>query len=74
MVAKAVGVKVNEFAFGMGPAIYKRQKGETLYAIRLVPIGGYCAMEAENEASDDDRVFATNLGGPRFPFCWLALE
>ena len=57
VVAKAVGVKVNEFAFGMGPAIYKRQKGETLYAIRLVPIGGYCAMEAENEASDDDRAF-----------------
>lgn len=57
IVAKAVGVKVNEFAFGMGPAIYKRQKGETLYAIRLVPIGGYCAMEAENEASDDDRAF-----------------
>lgn len=58
IVAKAVGVKVNEFAFGMGPAIYKKQKGETLYAIRLVPIGGYCAMEAENEASDDARAFS----------------
>ena len=57
IVAKAVGVKVNEFAFGMGPAIYKKQKGETLYAIRLVPIGGYCAMEAENEESDDERAF-----------------
>ncbi len=75
VVAKAVGVKVNEFAFGMGPAIYKRQKGETLYAIRLVPIGGYCAMEAENEASDDDsRSFAINRGGLRSLFCWLALE
>lgn len=58
IVAKAVGVKVNEFAFGMGPAIFKRQRGETLYAVRLVPIGGYCAMEAENEASDDDRAFS----------------
>lgn len=62
IVAKAVGVKVNEFAFGMGPAIYKRQKGETLYAIRLVPIGGYCAMEAENEESNDDRAFSNKPG------------
>ena len=45
IVAKACGVKVNQFAIGMGPAIYKKQKGETLYAIRLFPIGGFCAME-----------------------------
>lgn len=36
IVAKAVGVKVNEFAFGMGPALFKRQKGETLYAVRQI--------------------------------------
>lgn len=57
IVAKACGVKVNEFAIGMGPAIFKKQKGETLYAIRILPIGGFCAMEGEDEDSDDDRAF-----------------
>lgn len=57
IVAKAVGVKVNEFSFGMGPAIYKKEKGETTYSIRLVPVGGYCAMEGEDEDSDDSRSF-----------------
>lgn len=57
LVAKAVGVKVNEFSFGMGPAIFQRQKGETLYSIRIIPIGGYCAMEGENGDSDDERSF-----------------
>ncbi len=56
-VAKAVGVRVNEFAFGMGPAIFQRQKGETLYSIRPIPIGGYCAMEGENEESESSRAF-----------------
>ncbi|MCR5034738.1 MAG: RIP metalloprotease RseP [Clostridia bacterium] len=55
IVAKACGVKVNQFAIGMGPAIYKKQKGETLYAIRLFPIGGFCAMEGEDEDSDEPR-------------------
>ncbi len=57
MAAKACGVKVNEFALGMGPAIFKKQKGETLYALRAIPIGGYCAMEGEDEESEDARAF-----------------
>lgn len=57
MAAKACGVKVNEFALGMGPALFKKQKGETLYALRAIPIGGYCAMEGEDEESDDARAF-----------------
>ena len=59
LVAKACGVKVNEFALGMGPAIWKKQKGETLYSLRAVPIGGFCAMEGEDadEESDDPRAF-----------------
>lgn len=57
VAAKAFGVKVNEFSICMGPAIWKKQKGETLYAIRCIPIGGYCAMEGEDEASDDPRSF-----------------
>ena len=39
--AKLLGVKVNEFSVGMGPAIFKKEKGETLYSIRVLPIGGY---------------------------------
>lgn len=57
IVAKACGVKVNEFAIGMGPAILKKQKGETQYSVRALPIGGYCAMEGEDEDSDDERAF-----------------
>ena len=57
MAAKACGVKVNEFSIGMGPAIFKKQKGETLYAVRILPIGGYCAMEGEDEDTDDPRSF-----------------
>ncbi|MBE6610253.1 MAG: RIP metalloprotease RseP [Ruminococcaceae bacterium] len=55
MVAKACGVKVNEFAIGMGPALFSRQKGETKYSVRVFPIGGYCAMEGEDEDSDEPR-------------------
>ncbi len=55
--AKTLGVKVNEFSIGMGPAIFKRHKGETLYALRILPIGGYCAMEGEDEETDDPRSF-----------------
>lgn len=57
IAAKRCGVKVNEFAFGMGPVIWKKQKGETLHTIRLFPIGGFCAMEGEDEDSDDERAF-----------------
>jgi len=55
--AKLLGVKVNEFAVGMGPALFKRQKGETLYSLRALPIGGYCAMEGEDDGSADPRSF-----------------
>ncbi len=57
IAAKLNGVKVNEFAIGMGPALLKKQKGETLYALRVFPIGGYCAMEGEDKDSSDGRAF-----------------
>ncbi len=57
LTAKLCGVRVNEFAVGMGPALWKKQKGETLYAIRILPIGGFCAMEGEDGGSDDPRAF-----------------
>ena len=55
--AKLSGVKVNEFALGMGPKLFSFQKGETTYSLRLFPIGGFCAMEGEDGDSDDERAF-----------------
>ena len=55
--AKLCGVRVEEFAVGMGPALWKKQKGETLYSLRAVPFGGYCAMTGEDGESDDPRAF-----------------
>lgn len=54
LAAKACGVRVTEFALGMGPALFKKQGKETLYALRLFPIGGYCAMTGEDEEVADD--------------------
>lgn len=58
ITAKLCGVKVLEFAIGMGPLLYKKQGKETLYSLRLLPIGGYCAMEGEDEESSDPRSFS----------------
>lgn len=55
--AKLSGVQVNEFSMFMGPALFKKQVGETLYAVRCIPIGGYCAMEGEDGGSDNPRSF-----------------
>ena len=55
MTAKLCGVRVNEFALGMGPALWQKKKGETVYSLRAFPAGGYCAMEGEEEDSDDPR-------------------
>ena len=57
LAAKASGVQVNEFAIFMGPAIFKKQVGETLYSLRCIPIGGYCAMEGEDEDTENPRSF-----------------
>ena len=56
--AKCSGIKIHEFSLGMGPAILKKQGKETLYSLRLFPIGGYVKMEGEDEASDDPRSFS----------------
>ncbi len=57
LFAKLFGVRVNEFAIGMGPKIWGKKKGETLYSLRLIPFGGYCSMEGEDEESSDERAF-----------------
>ncbi len=58
LLAKASGIRVNEFALGMGPKLLSFGKGETRYSLRLFPIGGYCAMEGEDEESADERAFS----------------
>lgn len=66
ITAKLCGVRVNEFAIGMGPLLLKKQGKETLYSLRLLPIGGFCAMEGEDEATDDPRSFAKAPAWRRF--------
>ena len=57
VAAKLCGVRVNEFSIGMGPLVWQRKRGETLYSLRALPVGGYCAMEGEDEDTGDDRSF-----------------
>lgn len=66
IAAKSVGIKVNEFAVGMGPKIWSKQTDETLYSLRALPIGGYCAMEGEEEESEDPRSFNNAKPWQRF--------
>jgi len=48
ITSKLCGVKVEQFTIGFGPAIFKKQIGETLYAIRLLPLGGAVMMKGES--------------------------
>ena len=57
-VAKLCKVKVNEFAIGFGPTIWKKKGKETKYAIRLIPLGGFVSMEGETERSENERSFS----------------
>ena len=66
IAAKLLGVRVNEFAIGMGPKLIKWGKGETKYSVNAFPIGGYCAMEGEDEESHDDRAFCNKKPWKRF--------
>ncbi len=62
IAAKAMGVRVNEFAIGMGPKVFKFCKGDTLYTVRAFPIGGFCAMEGEDEGSETPQAVGGNGG------------
>jgi len=57
LLAKKNGIRVNEFCLGLGPSVIGFTKGETRYAIRLLPFGGACMMEGEDGDSADDRAF-----------------
>lgn len=58
LVAKFFKVKVNEFSIGFGKKLVSKQKGETTYSIRMVPLGGFVSMLGEEERSDDERSFS----------------
>lgn len=58
IAARLNGIKVNEFAIGMGPKILQFTKKDTKYSLRLFLIGGYCAMEGEDQESNDDNAFS----------------
>ena len=64
--AKLLGVRVNEFAVGFGPKLFSKKKGETTYSVNLIPLGGYCAMEGEDEESSDGRAFCNKKPWRRF--------
>lgn len=53
--AKKFGVFVHEFAIGMGPKIFSRTKGETVYSIRAIPVGGFCALAGEDGEETDEK-------------------
>ncbi len=65
VAARLMKIKVNEFSIGMGPKIFSVKKGETAYSLRWIPIGGYCAMEGEDEASDKEGSFSSKKVGAR---------
>lgn len=58
IVAKMSGITVNEFSLGMGPRLFGFTKGETDYSLRMLPIGGFVAMEGEDEESDNEGSFS----------------
>ena len=77
LVAKKCDVKVNEFCLGLGPTLLHFTKGETTYSLKLLPFGGACMMEGEDEESTDGRAFnnkpllqrmAIVAAGPLFNF------
>ena len=58
IVAKKCKVKVNEFSIGFGSIIWKKQGKETKYTLRLIPLGGFCSMEGEDERSENEGSFS----------------
>ncbi len=53
IIAKSSGIRVNEFFVGMGPTLWKKKKGETLYSIKLLPIGGACVFDGMDPVAEE---------------------
>lgn len=84
LIGKRNGIRVVEFAVGMGPTLFSFQKGETKYSLKLLPIGGACMFDGEDgvmteNGEADEHSFlkanvwariATVFAGPFLIFCW----
>lgn len=58
IAGKLLGFKINEFSIGFGKALYsKKKKSGEIFSIRLVPLGGYCAFEGEEDDSENPQAF-----------------
>ena len=57
LAGKALGFKINEFSVGFGPALFKKRSKKTgeLFALRIIPLGGYCAFDGEDELDDEKK-------------------
>ena len=66
ITAKLLGVRINEFSIGMGPLLWSQKRGETQYSLRAIPMGGFCAMEGEDDDSDDPRAFSNKPAWKKF--------
>lgn len=67
IVGKILDFKIDEFSIGMGPCLWKRQRGETQYSLRALPLGGYCKFDGEDEADNDNpRAFTNQKPWKRF--------
>jgi len=58
LVARLCKVKVNEFAIGFGKVLWQKQEKETKYSLRMIPLGGFCSMEGEDEESEAEGSFS----------------
>ena len=65
LVAKAAGIRVMEFSLFFGPKLFSKQKGETVFTLRLFPVGAFVMLEGEEEASDTERSFSKKPLGVR---------
>ena len=72
--AKKFGVAITEFSLGMGPKLFsKKGKDGVDYSVRLLPIGGYVAMEGEDSESDNPNSFDKKPAWQRFIIVLLGL-
>ncbi len=67
LVAKGFSMRVDEYSLGFGRSLWKRRWGETLYAVRMIPLGGYVRLGGmDGERRDDPRDFPNRPLGQRF--------
>ena len=75
LMAKLFKIGVPEYSLGMGPKLVGRKIGDTVYNLRLIPLGGFCALEGEDDVSDSPTAFGNKpvlqrilvvVGGPLF--------